>query len=262
MSSGHWRGNAVSRGPPECSPDRSDPHCSRWGCWEWLRMEPRRRIPLPLPPPAVRAVRVVTHRASPFSLQTRRTPIRAWLWRGGCFIRPSTLAASITTTSMRLARTASALRASSSLPRSKPTGRRELFKTDATFSALITAYPGAGPINRYSGLLLTKIHDAPPTNFTGHGNVTETWTPLADLTVTASGNVYRSNGLFGTGGNGTTPGAAITPSYLLSTTSISTQQQYVNSFGAQLAVEKRSTIGHLSPRRVITRAFLSTIRRP
>jgi hypothetical protein len=113
-----------------------------------------------------------------------------------------------------------------------------LFKTDASFTALITAYPGAGPINRYSGLLLTKIHDAPPTNFTGNGHVTETWTPREDLTVTASGNVYRSNGLFGTGGNGTSPGAAITPSSVLSLASVSARNQYINSFGSQLAVEK------------------------
>ena len=56
-----------------------------------------------------------------------------------------------------------------------------LYKTDASFGALITVYPGAGPIYRYSDLLLTKIHDAPPTNFTGHATVTQTWKPLPDL---------------------------------------------------------------------------------
>ena len=113
-----------------------------------------------------------------------------------------------------------------------------LFKTDASFGALITVYPGAGPINRYSGLLLTKVHDAPPSNFTGHALVTETWTPLADWSVIASGNVYRSNGLFGTVGNGVQPGVTIASTNVASIGSFSARQQYINSFGGQLAVDK------------------------
>ena len=112
-----------------------------------------------------------------------------------------------------------------------------LYETNASFGALITVYPGAGPINRYSGLLLTKIHDAPPTNFTGHASVTQTWKPLSDLNVIASGNVNRSNGLFGTVGNGTHP-AWRSRSYERRLLVFSTQQQYVNSFGASLAVDK------------------------
>ncbi len=111
-----------------------------------------------------------------------------------------------------------------------------LFKTDASFGALITVYPGAGPETSNFGL--TTVHNAPPTNFTGHALVTETWKPLSDWSVVASGNVYRSNGLFGTIGNGTQPGVTIASTNVASLGSFSARQQYINSFGSHLAVDK------------------------
>ena len=121
-----------------------------------------------------------------------------------------------------------------------------LWRTNVSFGASTTIYPGTGGQTRSNYALGTTVNDAPPTNVTGHLSVSETWMPKADWAVIGSGNFVRTQGLFGasspTNGFGLgTPGVtapAFTPSYIPTIGTFSSQQQYTNMYGGQLSVQK------------------------
>ena len=121
-----------------------------------------------------------------------------------------------------------------------------LWKSNLSFGASASFYPGTGGQTRSDYALATSVNDAPPTNATGHFSFSETWTPKADWAVIGSGNFIRSQGLFGasspTNGFGLgTPGvtaSAFNPSYIPSIGTFSSQQQYTNMYGGQLSVQK------------------------
>lgn len=121
-----------------------------------------------------------------------------------------------------------------------------LWRTNISFAASAIYYPGLGGQTRNSYGTGTSVQDAGPSNVTGHASVSETWLPLADWSVMATGNFIRSQGLYGpssaTNGFGlSTPGvtaSAFTPSYIPSMGTISAQQQYTNMYGGQLSVQK------------------------
>ena len=121
-----------------------------------------------------------------------------------------------------------------------------LWRTNVSFGASTTIYPGTGGQTRSNYALGTSVNDAPPTNSTGHLSVSESWMPKADWAVIGSGNFIRTQGLFGasspTNGFGLgTPGvtaSAFTPSYIPTIGTFSSQQQYINMYGGQLSVQK------------------------
>ncbi|HTO79062.1 MAG TPA: outer membrane beta-barrel protein, partial [Methylocystis sp.] len=121
-----------------------------------------------------------------------------------------------------------------------------LWRTNVSFGASGIYYPGWGGQTRTSYFTGTSVNDAGPSNVTGHASVSETWLPLADWAVIASGNFIRTQGLFGasspTNGFGLgTPGVtapAFTPSYIPTIGTFSAQQQYTNMYGGQLSVQK------------------------
>ncbi len=122
-----------------------------------------------------------------------------------------------------------------------------LWRTNFSFGASTLLYPGtSGGQTRTDAFTGTSVRDAPPTNITGHVSVSETWLPLADLSVMATGNFIRTQGLFGasspTNGFGLgTPGVtapAFTPSYIPTIGTFSSQQQYTNMYGGQFSVQK------------------------
>jgi hypothetical protein len=121
-----------------------------------------------------------------------------------------------------------------------------LWKTNVSFGASAFFYPGAGGQTRTDYALATSANDAPPSNATGHLSVSESWLPKADWAVTATGNFYRTQGLFGassaTNGFGLgTPGvteSAFNPSFIPTIGTFSSQQQYTNMYGGQFSVQK------------------------
>ena len=121
-----------------------------------------------------------------------------------------------------------------------------VWRTNFSFGASTLIYPGSSGQNRTNPYTGTTVNDAPPTNLTGHVSVSETWLPLADLSVMGTGNFTRTEGLFGasspTNGFGLgTPGvtaSAFNPSYIPTIGTFSSQQQYTNMYGGQLSVQK------------------------
>ncbi len=121
-----------------------------------------------------------------------------------------------------------------------------VWRTNFSFGASTFIYPGASGQTRTDAYTGTTVNDAPPTNVTGHLSLSQSWLPLQDLSVMATSNFTRTQGLFGASsptngfglGNPGVTAPAFNPSYIPTIGTFSTQQQYTNMYGGQFSVQK------------------------